>query len=211
MSGETAKPEEAPGANTRENLENERLGLVGMAEHFHETETDHHRLIANSQQALITKTKEWQEALTNSAAQIIAAVGIDKDVVAIVNIINALLVSPDYTDHSDISLKAPVWKRAEVLFGENLSTEAKQVFINELVKLKHFNAEVDELLTDFANQTREMEQTMRKYRSDFYKLILHANELIELLPEYQKNVGQIEENKESLYFDAKIGEIEKEK
>jgi len=57
LSGESGKEESSPGANTREDLERERLELVEMGEHFDELQLAHKSLIAESQAYLIEMAK----------------------------------------------------------------------------------------------------------------------------------------------------------
>ncbi|MBA3535499.1 MAG: hypothetical protein H0T84_02645 [Tatlockia sp.] len=205
MSGESSKPEDSPGGFTREDIEKERKSLVSMSENFRECEIDHNKLIAESQKALIDKSLIWLNALSTSAAKI-SSLAINKKEDQIKQMINVLLVNPEITEETTINLKSAAWKPVEKIFGESLPTDLRQAFAVELGKLKEFNAEIENSLSDFAARTKGMELGLRNWRSDFHQIIIRVHELLKVLPEYHADLAQIQQNKESLYFDPEIGE-----
>lgn len=205
ISGESGKPEDAPGGFTREDIERERRMLVAMADNFRECEMDHNKLIASSQKALIEKSMIWLNALAASAASISAKVTNFKED-KIKEMINVLLVSPEITDVEKINFKAAVWKPVEKMFGERFPDELKQAFIDEISKLKEFIFEIESSLSDYAAKSKGMELSLRGWRSDFYALIIRVQNLLQILPEYHSDSAQNQQNKESLFFDSKIGE-----
>lgn len=205
ISGETTKSEDAAGGFTREELEKERRMLVAMAENFRECEFEHKKLIASSQKALIEKATIWLNALASSAETISFQVnGIDED--QITRIFDILLVNPAITNETRINPKTAAWQPVEQLFGEQLSENLRQTFIDELVKLKALNIEIENSLSNFSESTKAMEQSLKGWRSDFYGLIIRVQSLLNSLPDYHIDLAQIEQNKESLFFDPEIGE-----
>ncbi|MBA2711814.1 MAG: hypothetical protein H0U57_14645 [Tatlockia sp.] len=205
ISGESGKPEDSPGGFTREDIEKERRMLMAMAENFRESEVDHNTLIASSQKALIEKSMIWLNALANSATQISSLIkNIKED--NIKDMLNSLLVNPEITDVNSVNYRATAWKPIEKMLGEGISNELKQAFVEEITKLKEFISEIENSLSDFSAKSKGMELSLRSWRSDFHTLIIRVQNLLQLLPEYHTDQAQIQQNKESLFFDAEIGE-----
>lgn len=61
-------------------------------------------------------------------------------------------------------------------------------------------------ITTYLEKVQDIENNLRSYRSQFYNTILVTTNLIKLLPDYRPDEAQILENRETLYFDPKIGE-----
>lgn len=209
LSGETSKPEESPGGFTREDLEKERQVLIRIGEEFHDQELAHNQLIADSQKSLIKLSDQWHKVLFDVAKNIkkaLQAQHISSNDTAIVQAINVLLIMQDFTSGEEINLKGESWSRVEKIIGQSLSTESRQAFVNQISKLRAFMGEIESTLSAFIDKIRDMSNTLRNFRKQFYELILKVNELIKLLPEYRANQAQTEENRESLHFDTAIGE-----
>lgn len=209
LSGETGKSEESPGGFTREELENERQNLMKMGEEFRQQELAQDKLIAESQACLIKLSEEWQKNLLNAAKKIntsLKSYGINKDEKIIIQAINSLLIMQDFSKEHALSLKGESWGRVEKIFEQSLSDDLRQIIVEQITKLGAFMAETDSSLRDFIHQIAEMSDSLRKFRSDFYNFILRVTDLIKLLPEYHYDPVQTQENRESLYFDTKIGE-----
>ena len=66
---------------------------------------------------------------------------------------------------------------------------------------------LDAQLATFIERTETMNINLRNYRSQFYNLILRMTELLTLLPDYRIDEAKVNENRESLQFDALIGEV----
>ncbi|MBA2656902.1 MAG: hypothetical protein H0U70_07930 [Tatlockia sp.] len=203
VSGESSKPDEAAGGFTREDLEKERKNLVALTEDFRKFEIDHYKLIAQSQKILIEQAQIWQNALSSSAATL--TLHLNKEEAAIKQMINVLLVHPDFTNKTATFLKADFWQAIEKVHGESLTKDLKQIFINEVQKLEEFNLKLEDSLAGYAELVREMGLSLRNWRSEFYNFILRSNNLFNLLPEYQSNESQDKKNKETLDFDSEIG------
>lgn len=134
--------------------------------------------------------------------------GVDKENNVIIQAVNALIIQSDSSKGNKINSKDNSWLRAEKIIGGKLSEEARQIFIEQIAKLVDFSSEIESSLANFSNKANEMGARVRQWRSDFYKLILRVNELIQLLPEYHTDSTQTEENRETLYFDSALGEEE---
>ncbi len=137
LSGEDAKEKDAPGANTREDIEHQRLKLLELGEEFHRQEASHQVLIADSQACLIELSRDLKKLLNMDAE------------------------NPDVIEQS---------------------------------------------LATFIEQAEDLNINLRSYRSQFYNLILRVTELLKLLPEYRIDLEKEADNRESLEFDALIGE-----
>lgn len=61
-------------------------------------------------------------------------------------------------------------------------------------------------MTPYLEKAEALTYFLRKYRTDFYDLILRTQELIKVLPDYHIDTEKQSENKSTLYFDSKIGD-----
>ncbi|KTC86718.1 hypothetical protein [Legionella brunensis] len=209
LSGETTKSEESPGGGTREDLENERQVLVKIGTEFHDQELAHSNLIAESQRSLIKLADEWQKVLLAAAKKIkvgLQAQQIFIGEISIVQAINILLIMQDFTKESGVSLKGESWERVEKIINQHLSSDLRQIFVDQIAKLREFMMQTEETLTNFIDKIAAMTASLREFRTRFYDLILKTNDLVKLLPEYRADPAQTEENRASLYFDTAIGE-----
>ncbi|MCC5015976.1 MULTISPECIES: hypothetical protein [unclassified Legionella] len=209
LSGETAKDEESPGGLTRDDLEAMRKKLVEMGDEFHQLEFAQDKLIAESQHSLIKHASEWKKILQGIAKKIKPAlplVGGDKSDEKIIQAINHLIIKENTAPGETVSFKSSIWGDLEKILGQSIGNELKQLIVEELVKLTEFAESIEASLVNFIERVSDAGRSLRQYRTDFYNLILRVNELIQLLPEYRVNPEQTEENRESLYFDADLGE-----
>lgn len=205
MSGETTKPEEAPGGITREDLEKERQILVEMGETFHQQELAHNKLIGESQASLIKNNNEWQKYLSNAAKTIkktAAAKTLDEELIK--QALHTLLSQQNFSEGA--VGKEIDWSPIKEVLAQQRSTELREAFAAEIPQLGEFITSTETLLQEFMEQISQTTQNLRKYRADFYALILRTDDLIKKLPDHRYNPAQVEENRESLYFDPHIGE-----
>ncbi|MBA2650668.1 MAG: hypothetical protein H0U73_00150 [Tatlockia sp.] len=205
MSGESTRAEDAPGGFTREDIEKERLKLVEMGQRFRQCEMNQKKLIAASQKALIKQAQLWSEGLSSTALKIKSQF-MNKNVELIKPLINALLVHPQFTDQTTINLKAEYWTRVEKIHGESLANDLKQRFADEVQKLNESNTSLENSLSEFLTKADDMGLTLRTWRSDFQSIILQAQNLLKMLPDYHANEAQDQENKETLFFDSTLGD-----
>ncbi|WED44384.1 hypothetical protein [Legionella cardiaca] len=209
LSGETSKSEGSPGEYTREDLEKERQELIKIGEEFHAQELAHGHLIADSQKSLIKLANDWQEALVTAAKNIKKSlqtrqISLSEEI--IIQAINILLISQDFTKEANLSFKGENWARVEKITNQSFTDDIKEIFLEQITKLREFMSEVETTLITFIHKISDMAVSLREFRTKFYNLILKANDLIKLLPEYRIDQAQIDENRESLYFDTAIGE-----
>ena len=212
LSGEGSKPEESPGAATREDLEEARKSLLLMTENFHECELAHELLIAQSQVKLMKDAAEWQKVLISIAKEIkngLAAFAIMKSDNVIMQSLIILLTSYDFKSH--FNNKKTSWDSVEKILEIRLNNEIQQVFLDEISKLSNLFSATDASLTDFGLQIKQMSLQLRQFRTDFYNFIIRANELIKLLPDYTINSQQNLENREALFFDSTLGGLAESK
>jgi hypothetical protein len=85
-----------------------------------------------------------------------------------------------------------------ITISQNLRQLLDKVSINP-----HF---LNEELAEFIERSETMNLNLRNYRSQFYNIVLRITELLALLPDYRVDDVKINENRESLQFDALIGE-----
>jgi hypothetical protein len=207
LSGESGKPSDSPGAMTRDDLEEQRQILIKMNEGFQKLEIRHEKLIASSQASLINISKTWQEKLHVLSLIInkkLIAAGINISEQVVMQALQSLLVELDY--NLSPSARTHSWKRVETLLGSSLSQDLKQVFIEETEAFSLIVTEFDSIYEEYSSQVSQINQDMKRSRTDFYEFILRVTELLSLLPEYKVDPVQSLENRESLYFDTALGE-----
>lgn len=205
LSGETTKKEVVSGNFVQEDLEKERQYLIQLAEAFREQEIGHSQLIASSQKSLIKLISHWHKLilkLAKIAKKELKKEGVHLEVSLIVNLINTLLLTPN----SSYQEEENIWKKATQFIKQAPSPEIKQIFISKMKRLEEFVQENEALFTLHLEKAKQLTIVLCDFRKKFYNLIVKINELIVLLPGYQQDLAQIEENKEVLYFDAAIGE-----
>lgn len=209
MSGESSRPEEAPGGNTREDLEIERKRLVEMAEKFELCETEQVKLIGESQKKIIQKAAEWQKLLVSAGKDIHSVLtnhGIKKSEGLIRKVINILLVLPEFTESGEISLQVESWHRVEKIFEEGIDKNLRQTLIDHINDLREYNNATTDEVNNYFGLVDTMGANIRNWRSSFHDFILRVADLLRLLPEYHSNAAQVLENQEALFFDTQIGE-----
>lgn len=209
LSSEAAKSPEETGEMTREDLEEMQKQLVELNDNFHQEEFNHNKLIAESQQSLMKYTAEWQKKLLTSAKQVkskLKAAGGEASEPQIIQAINTLLINENLKPGEELSFKSQNWLVLEQLLMQSLGAELKQSFVEQVAKLVEFTQQVMIFSQNFMERATEMGIILRRYRSDFYQLILRSNELMQLLPDYRIDPQKMQINLESLYFDSQIGE-----
>lgn len=207
LSGENAKPEESPGANIRDDLEQERLKLVKMSERFRESELLQEALIAKSQATLMQDAGDWNAILQNMAKAIQKDLRINAVIKSDTIIMRALVtLLCRYNFKGQLSDEKKTWAKVDAILGADLSRDSQELFLREMAKLSKFTSETELELADYSQQIKTMGQTLRRFRSDFYDFIIHVNELMALLPEYKIDNQQLHHNRESLYFDSALGD-----
>ena len=209
LSGETGKSEDSPGALAREDLEKERKELLELDIDFEQIEFVHDRLIAESQKMLIAHAGEWQKKLINAAKKIrmgfkSSNIGLENSLV--IQAVNILIISHDLAKNEELSRKNNAWAMVEKLLNSKLSNDQQNVFIQEIKALNDFTWVTDDLLAPYLNRINQVGLELRKWRSTFYNLILRVMDLLKQLPEYTIDRIRNDENRESLYFDASIGD-----
>ncbi|MDP1603781.1 MAG: hypothetical protein Q8M03_11010 [Legionella sp.] len=206
LSNEGSKSDDSPGANTREDLEEQRKLLVKMSDNFHELEFLHEKLIAQSQATLIKDVDDWHKILDNLTTDIknnLHALAIIKSENTVMQALITLLASYDFKDNLD--KKEAAWQKVEKTLAAKITNESKQAFIKEISKLSKFASDTDTDLADYHQKIKEMGAKLRQCRTDLYNFIVHANELIKLLPDYRVDLHQMAENREALQFDYALG------
>ncbi|WP_454783666.1 hypothetical protein [Legionella sp. WA2024007413] len=208
LSGENSKGEEAQGASTREELENERQQLVNLGDEFHNVQGQHDWLIANSQSALIRVTQIFNTEIEKAIASLrglLKSMGISEKKSKIRQAINHALI---YCNILDVQNNQYFFieKINEVLktpLTEDLERKMAMI-LSEVVLI---DMDFDEQISDFLAQTEEIGQAANSYRTLFYETILRVIDLMKSLPEYKIDPEQDAINREPLYFDKTIGAI----
>ncbi|WP_454782390.1 hypothetical protein [Legionella sp. WA2022007384] len=209
LSGENSKGEEAQGASTREDLENERQRLVTLGDEFHTVQGQHDYLIANSQAALIRMTQtfntEIEKAIT-TLRTLLKSDGVSEKKSKIRQAINHALI---YCNISEVQSNQYLFieKMNEVL-KTSLSEDLKRKMAMILSEILLIDMDFDEQISDFVAQTEELSRAANSYRTLFYETILRVIELMKSLPEYKIDPEQDAINREPLYFDKTIGSLE---
>ncbi|CEG57018.1 hypothetical protein [Legionella fallonii] len=209
LSGESGKPPEAQGAHTRESIEEERKQLVIIGEEFHQKQTAHDSLIANSQSVLIKIAKEWK-VIMESAIRLTSTTlknnNLDIKRSVIRRAVTHALVFCDLTSPQIENDKYAFVNKMNQVLRLNLSEQLKEQIAHNLSDLINFTINFNSKISSFFERADELTQNALSYRTLFYEAILRVTELIKLLPEYKIDPIQDEANRESLHFDKTIGE-----
>lgn len=206
LSGETNKDEEAPGASLREDLEVQRQELLGLNDNFHALEMDQERLIARCQASLIKDADTWAsdiKKISLSLKKKLASLGIDKSEALIQRALITVLTRYDFK--GELHDKA-AWEKIERILGASLNHDAQQAFMNEIKGLSQIVTNSRQSLEQHNAEVAQMSQMMRNFRSDFYRFIVRSKELLKSLPDYKINDAKDMDHRETLLFDATIGE-----
>ncbi|MFJ1267486.1 hypothetical protein ACD661_02825 [Legionella lytica] len=212
LSGENSKDESSPGASTREALENERQHLLALGEEYHQKEGEHNHLISSSQNFLIKLSADFNKAFDKAItaiAQIAKQMGSNEDKSKIRKAINFALINCDLTN--------PKLQSDPLLFVVKMNEELKLSLDDDLKrKIIEGISELTDIILQFDEKTRvfhervvDMTAFANGFRAQFYDTILRVIELIKILPEYKMDPEQDLINRESLYFDKSIGQLDK--
>jgi hypothetical protein len=210
LSGESSKEEGAQGASTRENMEEERQGLVALGEEFHQKKIDHDTLISQSQAKLIQFCKQWNvamEASIKSVRATLAQSGISKKPSEIRQALNNGLIYANLTDAQSQSNRLLFIDKMNEILKCSFITELKDDILANLENLLDIVGGLDNTVYEFVDRTVEISQQANSYRTQFYDTILRVTELILLLPDYKIDPEQDKVNREFLYFDKSIGSL----
>ena len=208
LSGESGKEADSPGGSTRENLDEFRLQLITMGEEFNTHELAHQTLITESQASLIKLAKELQNALQGASKKIgliLNSQKIEKEDKLIQQAIRLSMIHFDRIDNDILGVTSPFWDRMTKTLDVNLTIEIRQQIASVMNTLGDPRNEIENLLSPFIERTQEIGINLRRYRTQFYGLILSATDLIKLLPDYRPDKEKERENRSTLYFDAHIG------
>ncbi len=203
LSGEGNKDAESPGANTREDLEALRNKLMEIGANFNKDEEIHQRLIFDSQASLIKLSDELKKIMqvgSNNAAQLLANQQIIKDEKLIARAIRTGVIHYEKIENESL-----FWEGISKVLDTELTDEIRPKLLEVIRSLDQRKNELDELLSHYLEKISDMFVNLRGYRSQFYNLILRANELIQLLPDYRVDREKDDENRASLHFDSHIG------
>ncbi|QMT60229.1 hypothetical protein [Legionella sp. PC997] len=208
LSGENSKGEEAQGASTREELENERQQLVNLGDEFHNVQGQHDWLIANSQAALIRVTQIFNTEIEKAIASLIGllkSMGISEKKSKIRQAINHALI---YCNILDVQNNQYLFiEKINEVLKTSLTEDLERKMAMILSEVVLIDMDFDEQISDFLAQTEEIGQAANSYRTLFYETILRVIDLMKSLPEYKIDPEQDAINREPLYFDKTIGAI----
>ena len=208
LSGAGSKEDESPGANTRDDLEVERVRLIEVGEAFNREELAHQQLIAESQATLIQLSLELERALTSGLKKIrniLRVKGINKDDKSILKAIRVAMIHYTFGDDEILAVSSSFWvKMAEVL-ESTLNNELRQELAGTLKVVIDAKKHIQESLSPFIERTNEMGVQLRSFRRQFYDLILRVTGSLKYLPDYHVDEEREKDNRSSLYFDSLIG------
>ncbi|MBA2648488.1 MAG: hypothetical protein H0U75_02625 [Legionella sp.] len=208
LSSDSVIQEESPGEYTRESLEEERLKLQTFGEDFQQLKITQNVLIAHTQAALIELAKLWKTQLNkaiHSMHKYLRNAGFDTHIALVTVALEHALIHSDLKTTQINSQRYLFIDKLNELLKISITHEVKENILNELSSLIQFSINLEEELSDFSAQTKELNESARYYRNLMHDAILTAVELLKLLPEYKINQEQDLINKEILYFDKTLG------
>lgn len=212
LSGENEKDASAPGANTREEIEEERKKLINLGDEFSQLEIAHQTLIGESQLSLIKLSRELQNSLNTVAKKCKAILqhhGVNQSQEAVMQAIKVAIIHYDLSDEM-LAESSSFWDEIEKNLGISLNREMRSELSPSITQFHQHKAEIDQLLSSYLTRAEEIAQNLRLFRKRFFDTILKANELIKSLPDYHPDEAREKENLQSLNFDREIGEVHPE-
>lgn len=205
LSPEAGRGPEEQGANTREQLEEERRKLEVMNEAFQKLVLDHNNFISMTQSILLTISGEWKDVhnellkdLKKNAKQL--SLTAKEEVLELVIARICALCDLKKTREGDATEMLEVMKTA---LADEKASELFSCFENMLEFMINF----EECIDAFTEQVETLNRLACVHRQEFYDTILRIIDLLQLLPEYRIDPLKDQLNKESLYFDNTIGLI----
>ena len=206
LSPEAAKGPEAQGAQTREELEDERKKLEVMNEAFQRVMLDHNNFISMTQNILITVTEDWKtvhEQLLNDLKSASAKLSINARTDVLELCISKICSLCDLKAARD----GQTGELHQILTS-TLENEKAEGLLSSFDGMLQFMINFEECIEAFNQQADEINKLACSHRTEFYDVILRVLDLLRLLPEYKIDPEKDQMNKESLYFDKTIGEHE---
>jgi hypothetical protein len=208
LSGESSKSEDSQGASTRESMENERAQLVILGENFHKLQLKQNEVIAKSQHFLRTIAAEWSNAFESSLAAVNTTLknsGFENKKSLVRQGIHQALIFCDYIKAESMGNQYLFVEEFNKELNIPLTEDLKAKIITNMDEILKIIISFDAQARPFIEETDEMAEQARSYRTQFYDTIIRVNELIQLLPDYKINPEQDAINREPLYFDRTLG------
>ena len=209
LSGEQGKDSESPGASIREQLEEYRLEVAQLNEAFAEKQYDHKKLIMQSQASLIKCAAELQNIMALSCIkvkEILAADEMTKNDSVINSAIRSLVINFDHLNQRALAADDSIWVNFSKSLQIELKDETKKKLAGVLDFLDDPKSDIANIVLAFKDAAEDIGLSFRTFRTKFYDLILAVTESINMLPDYHVNLDQEKTNRESLYFDAHLGD-----
>jgi hypothetical protein len=209
LSGEQGKDSESPGASIREQLEEYRLEVAKLNDAFSEKQREHQKLIMQSQASLIKCAAELQTMMAATGIkvkEILAADHITKDDSVINGAIRSLVINFDHLNQRALAADESIWVNFSKSLQMELKEETKKKLAGVLDVLDDPKSDIANIVLAFKDDAEDIGLSFRTFRSKFYDLILVVTESINMLPDYHVNLAQEKTNRESLYFDAHLGD-----
>lgn len=204
LSGESSKTSESPGAMTRESLESQRQILTDLNDAFRKLELEQEKIIVATQASIGKYVKTWQDKMMDLAKIVKRKLALTASEQSVAQALQTLLIEFDVSLSN--AAKNYSWSRIEERLGVTLAAESKQIIVDNMGDINRFIQVVDITLAEQSDKILAIGVSSRQYRHDFYEFILRSTELFRLLPEYRIDESQTVINKESLYFDAALGD-----
>ena len=209
LSGEQGKDPESPGASIREQLEEYRLEIAQLNDAFGEKQDDHQKLILQSQASLIKCAAELKNIMAATAIkvkEILAAEKITREDSVINGAIRSLVTNFYHLNQRALATDESIWVNISNSLQIELQEKVKTKLARVLDVLDDPKSDIANIVLAFKDQADDICLSFRTFRSKFYELILVVTESINMLPDYHVNLVQEKANRESLYFDAHIGD-----
>lgn len=205
---EESHDESISGSDTREALEVARLSLIDMEKAFAQREDAHAHLIAKSQASLIKLSKDLQKK-SQQVVKKMTRISKPHDVTGddLQHAVRYFLIHSSGELTQDL-LEVPelFWVDVASTWPVELIDELRQKLPELLRPLADFIPSIHQTLAPYIEQADDLEIEFCQDRRQFYALIVEVTELIKSLPDYHLNAEQETKNRESLYFDAQLGE-----
>ena len=208
LTGESGKEETSPGANTRDDLEQERIKLVTLDEDFQNLVFTHQQLISESQLALIKASKRLINTLKKASvgvSQILKGNNLSKEEHIIQKAIRTGMIHHASINQDVLAVNSSFWMEMAAVLTFSLDDQLREKLAAVLIVLDDPRHEVEEALSIYKERSVDMGINLRSYRRQFYDIILRGTELLNFLPDYRVNTEQVVLNRAEIHFDPNLG------
>jgi hypothetical protein len=202
LSGQNDKPEDTPGADTREALLTLANQTMALGDEFNQFDLSFKKMIAASQHQLISLATRLQSAITSTSKQIKAVLVNEGNEINLAQIVIAMRQAiVDYQDESEQMITSTsFWAHFQHHLKISMSAEQLSSVQTIFKDFTTIRKSIDDVLSQYLIEANSMTESLKGYRASFRDTVIKSQELIQILPDYNLDVEQDQENLSHLNF-----------